>query len=151
MNGHTIFGSETSGTNNYVRVSPAGGLYVNISDYALSGQVDILSGQVLQNTDDIAEVSASIPDVQILEAASTLKTSLNAYYSEPTYSGTEITNIDKWETSGKINKVFSKTITWLSGRPVGIETVDNITNVTLTKEISYDLSGNITNITENLT
>ena len=64
-------------------------------------------------------------------------------YSEPTEfdSDENITQIKYWESSAKIQLLYTKVIIYTDGNPTLIILVDNISDKIFTSTISYDLNG----------
>jgi len=106
------------------------------NDQVVTGNLDV-GGNI---TDGSGDVRNDIND-SFLNAYST-------YYSEFTYdvSG-NLTNVDVWETSGKLLKLFSKVLTYTTGSLTGVSLTDEVNTKTLTKVFSYDVSGNLSILT----
>ena len=107
---------------------------------------------ITQDTNDIDIVIQDITtQVQIFELKNLLKTGQINYYTEYIWLDDNPINIDKWTDSGKTTKLFSKTLTWLSGNCTQTVTVDETTSATLTVDYTYDGNDNVITSTEVLT
>ena len=76
------------------------------------------------------------------------KVAFSTAYSELTYSGADISEINIWDTNLKGTLLFTKSLTYLNGNITQIDITDHLQGVTLTKELSYN-NGNI--ISRNIT
>lgn len=72
--------------------------------------------------------------------------SYDTAYHEITYSGGNVTNVDIWDTDSKSVKFFSKEILYSGGNVKTINITDDISSLTLSKELTYDVDGNIISI-----
>ena len=95
-----------------------------------------------------------ITDVDNNEEIEQLRTNfINAYaqnYKEITMVDGVATQIDVWETSSKITKLFTKILTYSMDKISSVATTDHTTGKTLTKTFTYP-SDNLTTITEVVT
>ena len=71
------------------------------------------------------------------------------HYTEFTYSGDNLTNVDVWETSGKTLKFFSRSLTYSGLDLTKVTTIDEINSNTLTADFIYS-GDNLINITKTL-
>lgn len=72
----------------------------------------------------------------------------NDKYKELTYVGGDISQIDIWENNTKALKLFTKVITYTTGNITQTVLTDEQNAKTLTKDITYDIQGNIETVTE---
>jgi hypothetical protein len=59
------------------------------------------------------------------------------HYTEFTYSSGDLTNIDVWEESDKILKLFSRVLTYTGDNLTKVTTTDEINSTTLVKDLTY--------------
>ena len=78
------------------------------------------------------------------------KVAFSTAYSELTYSGADISEINIWDTNLKGTLLFTKSLTYLNGNITQIDITDHLQGVTLTKELSYN-NGNIISINKAIT
>ena len=78
------------------------------------------------------------------------KVAFTTAYSELTYSGADISEINIWDTNLKATLLFTKSLTYLNGNITQIDIIDHLQGVTLTKELSYNM-GNIISINKVIT
>ena len=77
------------------------------------------------------------------------KVAFTTAYSELTYSGADISEINIWDTSLKGTLIFTKSLTYSDGNITKIDIIDHLQGVTLTKELSYNM-GNIISINKTI-
>ena len=78
------------------------------------------------------------------------KVAFSTAYSELTYSGADISEINIWDTNLKTTLLFTKSLTYSDGNITQIDIIDHLQGVTLTKELSYN-NGNIISINKVIT
>ena len=78
------------------------------------------------------------------------KVAYSTAYSELTYIGADISEINIWDTNLKTTLLFTKSLTYLNGNITQIDITDHLQGVTLTKELSYN-NGNIISINKVIT
>ena len=78
------------------------------------------------------------------------KVAFTTAYSELTYIGADISEINIWDTNLKTTLLFTKSLTYLNGNITQIDIIDHLQGVTLTKELSYN-NGNIISINKVIT
>jgi hypothetical protein len=71
-------------------------------------------------------------------------------YAEMTYSGDNITNVDIWNTASKVNKLFSKIISYSGDNVSSTVMTDETTSAVLTKTLAYSGS-NVISVTSTVT
>ena len=87
-------------------------------------------------------------DVQLknrAEIEGLFKTAYQTSYSEITYNGADISEINLWDTSAKGVLLFTKSLTYVNGNITQIDIIDHLQGKTLTKELVYN-NGNIISI-----
>ena len=70
------------------------------------------------------------------------------FYKELTYSSGDLSKIETYEDATKVNKLFTKDLTYTAGSLTQIVLTNETTSTTETKTLSYDVSGNLINITK---
>ena len=78
------------------------------------------------------------------------KVAYQTAYSELTYNGADISEINIWDNNLKGTLLFTKSLTYLNGNITQIDIIDHLQGVTLTKELSYN-NGNIISINKAIT
>ena len=78
------------------------------------------------------------------------KVAFTTAYSELTYIGADISEINIWDTNLKGTLLFTKSLTYLNGNITQIDIIDHLQGVTLTKELVYNM-GNIISINKVIT
>ena len=78
------------------------------------------------------------------------KVAFTTAYSELTYIGADISEINIWDTNLKGTLLFTKSLTYLNGNITQIDITDHLQGVTLTKELVYN-NGNIISINKVIT
>ena len=78
------------------------------------------------------------------------KVAYSTAYSELTYSGADISEINIWDTNLKTTLLFTKSLTYTDGNITQIDIIDHLQGVTLTKELVYNM-GNIISINKVIT
>ena len=78
------------------------------------------------------------------------KVAFTTAYSELTYIGADISEINIWDTNLKSTLLFTKSLTYVNGNITQINITDHLQGVTLTKELSYNM-GNIISINKVIT
>lgn len=151
---------------------------LNVSGKILSGGIDLSSlfnggsGGSIQPGDNISLLNNDIGYIQLssVEAAGYVESGddisllnndvgyittaklgadgLDQYYSEFAYTSAGLTQIEYWESASKSTKYFTKDLTYTAGNLTQVVLTNNITLSTETKDISYDGSGNLINITK---
>ena len=108
----------------------------------------LLATNVKTALDELAGSGAA--DITIFKARTELEGMFNsAYataYSELTYLDGNITKIQVYENDTKAKILFTKDITLANGNITKVIVTNNISLQTLTKDIFYDVDGNITSI-----
>lgn len=84
-----------------------------------------------------------------IEIESEFKFAYSTRYKEFTFTGSNLTQIDVWDTSAKGTKLFTKTITYDAGNIDTITLTDELSGTTLTKQIAF-VDGVISTITETI-
>ena len=70
-------------------------------------------------------------------------------YKELTYTNENLTAVTIYETSGKLVTLFDKALTYnIGGDLIKIVLTRHSDNVTLTKDLAYDVDGNLISITQ---
>lgn len=70
-------------------------------------------------------------------------------YHELTYDiNDKLTQIDIWQTSGKLLKLFTKVLTYTGDELTQVLITDEIASKTLTKVLAYDINGKLTSVTK---
>ena len=77
------------------------------------------------------------------------KVAFSTAYSELTYIGADISEINIWDTNLKGTLLFTKSLTYLNGNITQIDITDHLQGVTLTKELVYN-NGNIISINKTI-
>lgn len=110
--------------------------------YTESEITALLAGFYTQaQVDGLIEASRDRIELQYLSA-------YNTYYKERTRDVDEyITQIDIWDSALKTTKLFTKTFTWNTGYLTGSVLTNEISGETLTKTMTYDGAGLLTNST----
>lgn len=76
------------------------------------------------------------------------KSRLSTYYHEISYTvDGDVDTIDIWLNNTKTTKLFTKAFTYASGDLTQILITDVVTGTTLTKDLVYDVNGNLEKIT----
>ena len=114
------------------------------SDYATEEQ-GVLASASIQPNDNISELTN---DSEFINLADLGIDGLEDYYDELTYSGGLLRVIETYEDNSKTVNLFTKSFTYVSGTLTQITLLNIATNVTETKTLSYDISGNLINITK---
>jgi hypothetical protein len=71
-----------------------------------------------------------------------------SFYTEPTYSAGIITKVDIWDSSSKTLHIFTKELTYnLDGLVTKVEITRLLDNIKLTKNLTYDVNGNVLTVT----
>lgn len=91
-----------------------------------------------------------VDDTKSLEIQFPFKIGENSYM-EYTESSGNITQVNYWSGADKSKKLFTKDITYSGSNPTIVRTKDEISGAILIQTISYDGSGNITNVTKVIT
>ena len=95
---------------------------------------------------EIIAQSGTSPDLQNRsEIEGLFKVAYSTSYSEITYIGADISEINVWNNDTKSVLLFTKSLTYLNGNIIQIDITDHAQNKTLTKELSYN-NGNIISI-----
>ena len=95
---------------------------------------------------EIIAKSGTSPDLQNRsEIEGLFKVAYSTSYSEITYIGADISEINVWNNDTKSVLLFTKSLTYLNGNIIQIDITDHAQNKTLTKELSYN-NGNIISI-----
>ena len=71
---------------------------------------------------------------------------LSSYYNVFTYTTGELTKIETYEDSTLNVKLFTKDFTYTLGNLTKLEFTNETTSTTITKDFTYDSSGNLVNI-----
>lgn len=143
-----IFGEDdkNNDTLNYVRVSPEGGLYVTaIDSNALSATLE-LSGQVQTISSDLVELSGNVEvtDLTIFELKNAVKEAQSTYFTSGRYDGDDQpTSYETWTDETMTTKLFTQTLTWVSGNLTESVLVDETASKTLSSVFYYTAGGNL--------
>ena len=70
------------------------------------------------------------------------------FYKQLTYSNGDLSKIETYENATKSTKLFTKELTYTTGYLTQVVTTNEITSVIETKTLSYDVNGNLINITK---
>lgn len=100
--------------------------------------------------DSLINVLGSPFYIDRIEIESLFKVAQSTKYTEYTYSSGNLTSVDIWDTSSKVTKLFTKTLTYTGADLTGITIVDEVNSNTLTKTLVYS-GGNLSNKTETFT
>jgi hypothetical protein len=74
---------------------------------------------------------------------------LEQFYSELTYTNGDLTRIEYYNSAAKTTKYYTKTLTYTSGALSSVVLYDDVNTANVwTKTLSYDISGNLTNLTK---
>ena len=114
------------------------------SDYA-SEEQGVLADAAIQPNDNISEL---INDSQYVNLADLGIDGLEDYYDQLIYVGGLLTTIETYEDNTKAVNLFTKSFTYTGGALTQISLLNISTSVTETKTLSYDVSGNLINITK---
>ena len=114
------------------------------SDYATEEQ-GVLADASIQPNDPISELTN---DAQYVNLADLGIDGLEDYYDELIYVNGLLTTIETYEDNSKTVNLFTKSFTYTGGVLTQISLLNIATNVTETKNLSYDVSGNLINITK---
>lgn len=94
--------------------------------------------------------SLEFPDALSLELQWT--PTYTNFYTEPTYSAGLVTKVDIWSSPAKTLQIFKKELTYnLSGLVSKVEITRLLDNIKLTKDITYDVNGNVLTVTRTYT
>jgi len=113
------------------------------SDYATEEQ-GVLASASIQPDDNISELTndslfITLDDLGLRGLAS--------YYDELIYAAGLLTKIETYVDASKVTKLFTKTFIYTGGVLTSITILRIFTNLTTTKTLNYDASGNLINIT----
>ena len=114
------------------------------SDYATEEQ-GVLADASIQPNDNISELTN---DSQYINFADLGVDGLQDHYGELIYAAGLLTKIETYVDSSKVTKLFTKTFIYSGGVLTSITLLNIATNVTVTKTLNYDESGNLINITK---
>ena len=114
------------------------------SDYATEEQ-GVLADASIQPDDNISELTN---DAQYINFADLGVDGLQDYYDELIYAAGLLTKIETYVDNSKVTKLFTKTFIYSGGVLTSITLLNIATNVTETKTLNYDASGNLINITK---
>lgn len=92
-------------------------------------------GQLTGLDDDDHAQYAPRDDVDLLNA---FKTAYRRGFKEFTYSNGFVTRIDIWRTDDKIVKLFTKTLTYTGNQVTKVVTTDELSGLTLQKDLTYN-------------
>lgn len=98
------------------------------------------NGTIALTNDNITKVS---------EFEFKFNSSKTTAYKEMTYTDSKLSQVDVWETSGKILKLYTMILSYTSDDLTQTITTDNITSQTLTKNLTYT-SGELQTVTTTL-
>jgi len=74
---------------------------------------------------------------------------LEIFYSELTYTNGDLTKIEYYNSAAKTTKYYTKTLTYTTGILTSVVLYDNVNSVNVwTKSLTYDVNGNLTNLTK---
>tara|TARA_R110001606_G_scaffold352511_1_gene502910 strand:+ start:92 stop:883 length:792 start_codon:yes stop_codon:yes gene_type:complete len=114
------------------------------SDYATEEQ-GVLADASIQPDDNISELTN---DSEFINLADLGIDGLEDYYDELIYLGGLLITVETYEDNSKAVNLFTKSFTYTGGVLTQIALLNIATNVTETKTLSYDISGNLINITK---
>lgn len=99
----------------------------------------------LQSGDNISELTN---DSLFVSVADLGEKGLSAYYQEFTYTNGALTKIEYYNSVAKTALYYTKDFTYTNGSLTQLVLTNNNSNDTETKNFSYDVDGNLTNITK---
>ncbi len=144
--GFCIFSNPSSGII-FVEIEHDGDLK-NLDDVLLTSVAD---GEILKyNSTNSLWENQPVTASQGVKLELAFNDAYNTAYSELTYSGNNITNVDIWETAAKITKLFSKVINYTGSNVTSTTTTDELTSAVLTKTLTY-IGNNVDTITTTIT
>jgi len=113
------------------------------SDYATEEQ-GVLASSSIQPSDNISELTNDALYITLTDLG---LRGLASYYDELTYAAGLLAKIETYVDSSKATKLFTKTFIYSGGVLTSITILRIFTNLTTTKTLNYDASGNLINIT----
>lgn len=113
------------------------------SDYATEEQ-GVLASASIQPDDNISELTN---DSGFITLDNLGLRGLASYYDELIYAAGLLAKIETYVDSSKTSKLFTKTFNYSGGVLTSITILRIFTNITTTKTLNYDASGNLINIT----
>ena len=114
------------------------------------GDLTLTAGGISAAGDVISDSKNLTSGYDRAELECLFKAAQSTKYTEFTYTGTDLTGVDIWDTSGKATKLFTKVISYSGGDISQITITDEIESSTLIKTFAYS-GGNISTITEAIT
>jgi hypothetical protein len=114
------------------------------ADYATEEQ-GVLASASIQPNDNVSEL---INDAGYLNFEDLGIDGLEDYFDELIYVNGLLTTIETYEDNSKTVNLFTKSFTYTGGVLTQISLLNIATNVTETKNLSYDVSGNLITITK---
>ena len=99
--------------------------------------------------DKIVATTATIGDLNdVLDdfIPSILDTEFAIYYTEYTYTSSDLTRIDVWENDNKGSLLFTKEFYYTNDDLTSIILTDVINSKVLTKTLTYDIEGNLESV-----
>ena len=114
------------------------------SDYATEEQ-GVLASASIQPDDNISELTNDVGFITLTDLG---VDGLSNYYDEIIYAAGLLTTIETYVDSSKLVNLFTKSFTYSGGVLSQITLLNIATNVTETKILNYDVSGNLINITK---
>ena len=74
---------------------------------------------------------------------------LEVFYSELTYTSGNLTKVEYYNSAAKTTKYYTKDLTYTSGALTQVVLTDNVLSSTVwTKSLTYDVNGNLTQLTK---
>ena len=114
------------------------------SDYATEEQ-GVLASASIQPDDNISELTNDVGFITLTDLG---VDGLSNYYDEIIYAAGLLTTIETYVDNSKTVNLFTKSFTYSGGVLSQITLLNIATNVTETKNLNYDVSGNLINITK---
>ena len=114
------------------------------SDYATEEQ-GVLASASIQPDDNISELTNDVGFITLTDLG---VDGLSNYYDEIIYAAGLLTTIETYVDNSKTVNLFTKSFTYSGGVLSQITLLNIATNVTETKTLNYDVSGNLINITK---
>ena len=113
------------------------------SDYATEAQ-GVLASASIQPDDNISDLTNDSAFISLSDLG---LRGLASYYDELIYAAGLLSKIETYVDSSKTSKLFTKTFIYTGGVLTSITILRIFTNLTTTKTLNYDASGNLINIT----
>lgn len=117
-------------------------------DYnSLSNKPTLFDGDYNSLTNTPSLFSGSYDD--LTDKPEETELDLEQFYSELTYTSGSLTKVEYYNSAAKTTKYYTKDLTYTSGALTQVVLTDNVNTVTVwTKSLTYDVNGNLTNLTK---